>query len=77
MTGGATGGAAPAPQTTSIKACDGSPAVRPSELVLACADAVADRIGAQRLRVPGYYPHTQHPAEVNAALRRLWRDSVR
>ncbi|GAA1005416.1 hypothetical protein GCM10009551_082970 [Nocardiopsis tropica] len=39
--GGATGGAAPAPQTTSIKACDGSPAVRPSELVLACADAGA------------------------------------
>ncbi|GAA0995580.1 hypothetical protein GCM10009551_060930 [Nocardiopsis tropica] len=47
------------------------------EPLLACADAVADRIGAQRLRVPGYYPHTQHPAEVNAALRRLWRDSVR
>lgn len=41
VTGGATGGAAPAPQTTSIKACDGSPAVRPSELVLACADAGA------------------------------------
>ena len=42
------------------------------EPLLACADAVADRIGARRLRVPGYYPHTQHPAEVNAALRALW-----
>lgn len=44
--------------------------------LLACADAVADRIGARRLRVAGYYPHTQHPAEVNAALRRLWRCSA-
>ncbi|MCI3220885.1 alpha/beta fold hydrolase [Streptomyces sp. NP-1717] len=42
------------------------------EPLLACAEAVADRIGARRLRVPGYYPHTQHPAEVNAALRALW-----
>lgn len=42
------------------------------EPLLACAEAVADRIGARRLRVPGYYPHTQHPAEVNAALRELW-----
>lgn len=42
------------------------------EPLLACAQAVADRIGARRLRVPGYYPHTQHPAQVNAALRELW-----
>ncbi|MFF3172758.1 alpha/beta fold hydrolase [Streptomyces sp. NPDC057900] len=42
------------------------------EPLVACAEAVADRIGARRLRVPGYYPHTQHPAEVNAALRELW-----
>ncbi|MBS4101385.1 alpha/beta fold hydrolase [Tsukamurella paurometabola] len=46
------------------------------EPLLACADAVADRIGARRLRVPGYYPHTQRPVEVNDALRRLWRDSA-
>ncbi|MGZ0199616.1 hypothetical protein ACNFR7_05330 [Streptomyces sp. RM1] len=24
------------------------------------------------LRVPGYYPHTQEPAAVNAALREFW-----
>lgn len=42
------------------------------EPLIACAEAVADRIGARHLRVPGYYPHTQHPAEVNAALRELW-----
>ncbi|MFF2729082.1 alpha/beta fold hydrolase [Streptomyces sp. NPDC058008] len=42
------------------------------EPLMACAEAVADRIGARRLRVPGYYPHTQNPAEVNAALRGLW-----
>ncbi|CAM3270413.1 alpha/beta fold hydrolase [Tsukamurella hominis] len=46
------------------------------EPLLACAEAVAERIGARRLRVPGYYPHTQHPAEVNGAVRRLWRDSA-
>ncbi|KXP12679.1 alpha/beta hydrolase [Tsukamurella pseudospumae] len=42
------------------------------EPLLACADAVAARIGARRLRVPGYYPHTQHPGAVNVALRALW-----
>ncbi|MGW2658541.1 alpha/beta fold hydrolase [Streptomyces sp. NPDC001478] len=42
------------------------------EPLLACAEAVAQRIGARRLRVPGYYPHTQHPDQVNAALRDLW-----
>lgn len=42
------------------------------EPLLACANAVAERIGARRLRVPGYYPHTQHPGAVNAALRALW-----
>lgn len=39
------------------------------EPLIACAEAVAE---AQLLRVPGYYPHTQQPATVNAALRRLW-----
>ncbi|MET9325898.1 alpha/beta fold hydrolase [Tsukamurella sp. NPDC003166] len=42
------------------------------EPLLACAEAVAARIGARRLRVPGYYPHTQHPGAVNVALRALW-----
>ncbi|MBD0421849.1 alpha/beta fold hydrolase [Streptomyces sp. TRM S81-3] len=43
------------------------------EPLIACAEAVAEAVGARLLRVPGYYPHTQHPATVNAALRELWR----
>ncbi|KAA6212127.1 alpha/beta hydrolase [Streptomyces albofaciens JCM 4342] len=42
------------------------------EALTACAEAVADAVGARLLRVPGYYPHTQEPAAVNAALRELW-----
>lgn len=42
------------------------------DALVACADAVADTLGARLLRVPGYYPHTQQPAAVNAALRELW-----
>ncbi|UUU26865.1 alpha/beta fold hydrolase [Streptomyces sp. DSM 40750] len=42
------------------------------EALIACAEAVADAVGARLLRVPGYYPHTQQPATVNAALRELW-----
>ncbi|MFE6686278.1 alpha/beta fold hydrolase [Streptomyces sp. NPDC057743] len=39
---------------------------------IACAEAVADTVGARLLRVPGFYPHTQQPLAVNAALRELW-----
>ncbi|MFE7071630.1 alpha/beta fold hydrolase [Streptomyces sp. NPDC057620] len=42
------------------------------EPLMVCAEAVADGVGARLLRVPGYYPHTQQPAAVNAALRELW-----
>ncbi|HEY3873708.1 MAG TPA: alpha/beta hydrolase [Actinocrinis sp.] len=42
------------------------------EPLIACAEAVAEAVGAQFLRVPGYYPHTQHADEVNRALRDLW-----
>ncbi|MFI5549827.1 alpha/beta fold hydrolase [Streptomyces sp. NPDC051738] len=42
------------------------------EPLIACAEAVTDTVGARLLRVPGYYPHTQQPAAVNAALRELW-----
>lgn len=42
------------------------------EPLIACAEAVADTLEARLLRVPGYYPHTQRPATVNAALRELW-----
>ncbi|MFF3490449.1 alpha/beta fold hydrolase [Streptomyces sp. NPDC002795] len=43
------------------------------EPLIACAEAVASAVGARLLRLPGYYPHTQQPAAVNAALRDLWR----
>ncbi|MEW2399222.1 alpha/beta hydrolase [Streptomyces sp. NPDC046862] len=42
------------------------------EPLMACAEAVADAVGARLHRVAGYYPHTQQPAAVNAALRELW-----
>ncbi|MEI5522966.1 alpha/beta hydrolase [Streptomyces brasiliscabiei] len=42
------------------------------EPLIACAEALADTLAARLLRVPGYYPHTQQPATVNAALRALW-----
>ncbi|MGP3775921.1 alpha/beta fold hydrolase [Streptomyces sp. SDT5-1] len=43
------------------------------EPLIACAEAVATALDARLLRVPGYYPHTQQPAAVNAALGELWR----
>ena len=42
------------------------------EPLIACAETVAAAIGAELLRVPGYYPHTQQAAAVNAALQELW-----
>ncbi|MEV0221794.1 alpha/beta hydrolase [Streptomyces sp. NPDC050704] len=42
------------------------------EPLIACAEAVAEAVDARLLRVAGYYPHTQQPAAVNAALRELW-----
>ncbi|MEU0406398.1 alpha/beta fold hydrolase [Streptomyces griseorubiginosus] len=36
------------------------------------AESLTDSLGARLVRVPGYYPHTQRPAEVNAALRGFW-----
>ena len=42
------------------------------EPLIACAEAVAETVGARLLRVAGYYPHTQQPGTVNAALRDLW-----
>ncbi|MFF4814379.1 alpha/beta fold hydrolase [Kitasatospora sp. NPDC001309] len=40
--------------------------------LMAVADALTDSLGGRLLRVPGYYPHTQEPAAVNAALREFW-----
>ncbi|MFI1584627.1 alpha/beta fold hydrolase [Embleya sp. NPDC020630] len=38
----------------------------------AVAESLTDSLGGRLLRVPGYYPHTQEPALVNAALREFW-----
>ncbi|MFJ2509817.1 alpha/beta fold hydrolase [Streptomyces griseoviridis] len=38
----------------------------------AVAESLTDSLAGQLLRVPGYYPHTQEPALVNAALREFW-----
>jgi pimeloyl-ACP methyl ester carboxylesterase len=45
------------------------------EALMACAGAVARRMGADLLRVDGasHWPHAERPGVVNAALRRLWR----
>ncbi|WP_020136414.1 alpha/beta fold hydrolase [Streptomyces sp. 351MFTsu5.1] len=39
------------------------------------AESLTESLGARLVRMPGYYPHTQRPADVNAALREFW-DSV-
>ncbi|AZS83711.1 alpha/beta hydrolase [Streptomyces griseoviridis] len=38
----------------------------------AVAESLTGSLAGQLLRVPGYYPHTQEPALVNAALREFW-----
>lgn len=40
--------------------------------LMAVAESLTDSLGGRLLRVPGYYPHTQEPATVNAALREFW-----
>ncbi|UNS95284.1 alpha/beta hydrolase [Streptomyces tubbatahanensis] len=40
--------------------------------LMAVAESLTDSLGGRLLRVPGYYPHAQEPAAVNAALRGLW-----
>ncbi|GAA3167357.1 MULTISPECIES: alpha/beta fold hydrolase [Streptomyces] len=40
--------------------------------LIAVAESLTDSLGGRLLRVPGYYPHTQEPAVVNAALREFW-----
>jgi pimeloyl-ACP methyl ester carboxylesterase len=46
------------------------------EPLMACGEAVATATGGRLLHVPGYYPHTQQPAMVNAALRDLWEEQA-
>ncbi|GAA3487520.1 alpha/beta hydrolase [Streptomyces cremeus] len=38
----------------------------------AVAESLTESLDGRLLRVPGYYPHTQEPALVNAALREFW-----
>lgn len=40
--------------------------------LMAVAESLTDSLAGRLLRVPGYYPHTQEPAAVNAALRDFW-----
>ncbi|MEU2363461.1 alpha/beta fold hydrolase [Streptomyces noursei] len=40
--------------------------------LMAVAESLTDSLGGRLLRVPGYYPHTQESAAVNAALREFW-----
>ncbi|MCX4851255.1 alpha/beta fold hydrolase [Streptomyces sp. NBC_00893] len=40
--------------------------------LMAVAECLTDSLGGRLLRVPGYYPHTQEPAVVNAVLREFW-----
>ncbi|MFS4106156.1 alpha/beta fold hydrolase [Streptomyces sp. PD-S100-1] len=40
--------------------------------LVAVAESLTDSLGGRLVRVPGYYPHTQEPAAVNAALREFW-----
>ncbi|NMO34344.1 alpha/beta hydrolase [Streptomyces sp. GMY01] len=40
--------------------------------LVAVAESLTDSLGGRLVRVPGYYPHTQAPAAVNAALREFW-----
>ncbi|MEU2792277.1 alpha/beta hydrolase [Streptomyces sp. NPDC007100] len=42
------------------------------DALVACAEHLATELGAEHLVVPGYYPHTQQPEQVNAALGALW-----
>ncbi|MFJ6617846.1 alpha/beta fold hydrolase [Kitasatospora sp. NPDC091335] len=40
--------------------------------LMAVAESLTDSLAGRLLRVPGYYPHTQEPAAVNAVLREFW-----
>ncbi|MFJ6380917.1 alpha/beta fold hydrolase [Kitasatospora sp. NPDC092039] len=40
--------------------------------LMAVAESLTESLAGRLLRVPGYYPHTQEPAAVNAALREFW-----
>ncbi|MFF9315035.1 alpha/beta fold hydrolase [Streptomyces sp. NPDC014748] len=40
--------------------------------LVAVAESLTDSLGGRLVRAPGYYPHTQEPAAVNAALREFW-----
>ncbi|OPC77832.1 alpha/beta hydrolase [Embleya scabrispora] len=40
--------------------------------LMAVAESLTESLGGRLLRVPGYYPHTQEPAAVNAALQEFW-----
>ncbi|MFD7658015.1 alpha/beta fold hydrolase [Actinosynnema sp. NPDC059797] len=47
------------------------------EPLIAAGREIARRVGAELLTLPGYYPHVQRAAEVNAALEALWAGAER
>ena len=42
--------------------------------LIAAAEALAESVDARLVRIPGHYPHTQQPDEVNHGLRELWKE---
>lgn len=40
---------------------------------MAAAEVIAADIGAEHVRVPGFYPQVEQPGLVNDALDALWR----
>ncbi|XVQ10541.1 alpha/beta fold hydrolase [Spirillospora sp. CA-255316] len=47
------------------------------EPLMAAAGVIAEEIGAEHVRVPGFYPQVDQPALVNDALRGLWTKADR
>ncbi|MFC5748357.1 alpha/beta fold hydrolase [Actinomadura rugatobispora] len=47
------------------------------EPLMAAAGVIAEEIGAEHLRVPGFYPQVDQPALVNEALSALWAEADR
>ena len=45
---------------------------REARPVVEAARVLAERIGAELLTVPGFYPQTQQPDAINDALATLW-----
>ena len=47
------------------------------EALMECAEGLSRAVAADLVHVPGYYPHTQQPQQVNTALATLWESTRR